>query len=162
MSQSIVPQKVSQADIDLAIELLNKGEAAETVHGKLVERGMPQEVATGLLNDLFEQAVYNDAVILLNQGHSPDQVKRQLIEKGLGQSVAASVVDDILARNQAPQSEGTVTQMLLQVLGAVVFVVGIGLVIGNQTGMFPTFPFAGFIAMVIGGAIFGVAERASR
>jgi hypothetical protein len=34
---------------------------------------------------------------------------------------------------------------------------GVGLLIGNVTGVFPTFPFAGFIVMTIGGVIAGAA-----
>ncbi len=41
----------------------------------------------------------------------------------------------------------------LHVLGALIFVVGIGLFIGNKTGALPTFPLAGFIVMEIDGAI---------
>ena len=41
----------------------------------------------------------------------------------------------------------------LQLLGAVIFVIGIGLFIGNKTGVFPTLPFAGLIVMTIGTAI---------
>lgn len=42
-----------------------------------------------------------------------------------------------------------------QLLGLVVVLVGVGLLIGNVTGLAATFPFAGFIVMTIGGAIMG-------
>jgi len=41
----------------------------------------------------------------------------------------------------------------MHALGAVIFGVGICLIIGNVTGKFRTFPFAGYITTVIGGAI---------
>jgi hypothetical protein len=37
--------------------------------------------------------------------------------------------------------------------------VGIILLIGNRTGVLPTFPFAGFLTMTVGGMIFGIGWR---
>jgi hypothetical protein len=48
----------------------------------------------------------------------------------------------------------------MQALGSVLLIVGIGLLIGNVTGLFPTFPFTGFIVMTIGGALFAMGARA--
>jgi membrane-bound ClpP family serine protease len=48
---------------------------------------------------------------------------------------------------------------VLTVLGSVVFVLGVGLLIGNVTGIFPTLPFAGFVVMTIGGAMVGAGSR---
>ncbi|MBS2015968.1 MAG: hypothetical protein JST00_23975 [Deltaproteobacteria bacterium] len=38
-------------------------------------------------------------------------------------------------------------------VGGLIFVAGAGLFIGNVTGMFISFPYAGYITMAIGGAI---------
>ncbi len=38
-------------------------------------------------------------------------------------------------------------------IGGVIFAVGLGLLVGNLTGLFKTFPFAGGITMLIGGAM---------
>jgi uncharacterized membrane protein YkgB len=40
-----------------------------------------------------------------------------------------------------------------EVIGILVILVGIVLLIGNLTGLFPTFPYAGFIVMFVGGLI---------
>ena len=37
--------------------------------------------------------------------------------------------------------------------GLVIFVIGIGLFIGNVSRLFPTFPLAGWATMAVGGAI---------
>lgn len=47
------------------------------------------------------------------------------------------------------------------VLGSLVFVLGVGRLIGNVTGMFPTIPFAGYVVMAAGGAMVGAGNRAS-
>jgi len=47
--------------------------------------------------------------------------------------------------------------MMLQAGGALVFVGGILLKIGNITGMFPTFPFAGYLTMLAGAAMWKAA-----
>jgi hypothetical protein len=44
-------------------------------------------------------------------------------------------------------------------VGGIVFVIGVGLFGGNVSGMFVTFPFAGYIGMLVGGGIFGVGQR---
>lgn len=158
MNQPTETRQSSQENIDFAVDLLNRAESVESVHGKLVERRLSEEVAASLLNELFLQAVYNDAVGLLNQGHSPDGVKKILTEKGLKESVAVFVVDDILARHRSAQKKGEAARFLRSFFGAVVFGVGMLLFLGNITGAFPSFPFAGFIVMSIGGAIWGAAE----
>jgi hypothetical protein len=42
----------------------------------------------------------------------------------------------------------------VKVIGAIVTIIGILLILGNVTRLFPTFPFAGFIFTLIGGAIY--------
>jgi hypothetical protein len=42
--------------------------------------------------------------------------------------------------------------------GTLILLLGVGLLIGNITGLFPTFPFAGFIVMTVGGVIAGAAR----
>ncbi|MFT3880028.1 MAG: hypothetical protein QM703_10265 [Gemmatales bacterium] len=44
-------------------------------------------------------------------------------------------------------------QMAAVVLGTLIVVVGIGLLIGNISGLFPTFPFAGYLTIGLGGLI---------
>lgn len=143
----------TQADLEFAANLFNQGETAETVQAKLVERGMPPEAANALLYKLLMQTVYTDAINLLNAGHGPQQVKQKLVEKGVREQTACAVVDDIVAQNRTATSQAGGGKPLLQFLGTIVFVIGIGLLIGNITRIFPTFPFAGFIVMFIGGAI---------
>jgi len=41
----------------------------------------------------------------------------------------------------------------LSIVGAVVFVAGAGLWVGNVSTLFPTFPLAGYLTMLVGGAI---------
>lgn len=57
-------------------------------------------------------------------------------------------------RSDRPPSAGAV---LLAGVGTLIILLGVGLLIGNVTGVFPTFPFAGFIVMTIGGVIAGAA-----
>jgi hypothetical protein len=158
-------QRFAQVDIDFAVDLLNRGESPKAVHGQLVERGLAPEDAAELLHELYIQAIYAGAVALLNQGHSADLVKQKLVERGLEQATAASVVNEILVQHCAAQFKGVLRRqeemagrVMLRILGGLVFVIGIGLYIGNRTGIFPTFPYAGFIAMGIGGLIWGAAE----
>lgn len=53
----------------------------------------------------------------------------------------------------AVESGGLSTGFYVQIVGAIVTVAGAFLWIGNVAGFFPTFPGAGYIGLVIGGAI---------
>jgi len=44
-------------------------------------------------------------------------------------------------------------------IGVIIFVVGVILFIGNVSGWWPTFPYAGFITMAIGGFIARVSNE---
>src|SRR5262249_12420701 len=109
---------------------------------------------------LLMQSVYTEAVDLLNKGLSAEKVKQQLVAKGLQQQTASGVVEDILEQNRhpPPEAQESVKGMLLKLVGGVVFVVGIGLFFGHVSGAFPTFPYAGFVVMGIGGALWGAAD----
>lgn len=48
---------------------------------------------------------------------------------------------------------------LLVGVGGLVCLLGLGLLIGNITGLFPTFPFAGAIVLTIGSVIAGIGSR---
>jgi hypothetical protein len=152
--------QVAQADVDCAVNLLNHSASPEEVQGKLVERGLDQATASAIVRDLLIQAIYADAAAMLNSGVSPKQAEQQLVDKGVEPQVAKAVIDDLLAHAQLQAQQAGGGGLALQLLGGLIFVVGIGLFIGNVTGVFPTFPFAGFIVMGIGGAIVGAGQRA--
>lgn len=48
---------------------------------------------------------------------------------------------------------------VIMILGTLLFLAGIGLVVGNRTGLFPTIPFAGCILTVIGGLVSAAGKR---
>jgi hypothetical protein len=56
--------------------------------------------------------------------------------------------------------KGLLSGALLGVCGALMVLLGAGLFLGNVTGLFPTFPFAGFLVMTAGGLLFGVGKSA--
>jgi hypothetical protein len=58
----------------------------------------------------------------------------------------------------APQD--SVSGAIPAVLGLVLLIGGVALFIGNLSGIFPTFPYAGFITSTIGLAMMGAAMRA--
>jgi hypothetical protein len=59
MSQPIKGvRKATQEDFDFAVGLFNQGEQAESVRGKLVERGLTQAAADGVIGRIFLQSVY--------------------------------------------------------------------------------------------------------
>lgn len=49
--------------------------------------------------------------------------------------------------------------MALMGVGGLIVVVGGLLWMGNMTGKFPTFPYAGYITIAIGAALFGLGKK---
>ena len=98
--------------------------------------------------------------MMLKNGVSPREAEQRLVGRGIEPQVAKAVIDTLLsnAQVQAPRAGGG--GVVLQFLGGLIFVVGMGLLIGNVTRLFPTFPYAGTIVMIIGGAIIGAGKRA--
>jgi hypothetical protein len=56
-------------------------------------------------------------------------------------------------------SQDSVSGAILAVLGLVLLIGGVVLFIGNLSGIFPTFPYAGFIISSIGLALIGAAMK---
>lgn len=52
--------------------------------------------------------------------------------------------------------------MILKIVGGIVFAAGVVLWCGNVFGFLPTFPLAGYITILIGGAIFRAGVSASK
>lgn len=50
-------------------------------------------------------------------------------------------------------SRGVQAMSALSIVGAIVLLLGLFLFIGNVTSIFPTFPLAGYLTVVIGGAM---------
>jgi hypothetical protein len=155
MSQPIKGvRKATPEDFEFAAGLLNQGEPLDGVRDKLLGRGLTQTAADGVIGQIVLQSVYGEAAELLNAGNTPDDVVRKLTERGLPPETARGVVNDLLSRGQSGGG-GKVRMMV----GGGVFVLGILLLLGNMTGAFVTFPFAGTITMVIGGIIMGSGGR---
>jgi DNA-directed RNA polymerase subunit RPC12/RpoP len=57
---------------------------------------------------------------------------------------------------QSTQQTGQALKLLSKIGGFILFIIGVVLLVGNTTGLFVTFPFAGFVTMTIGGALFGI------
>ena len=51
--------------------------------------------------------------------------------------------------------------MALMGVGGLIVAIGAGLWCGNVFGFFPTFPYAGYITIAIGGAIFAFGKKQS-
>jgi hypothetical protein len=61
----------------------------------------------------------------------------------------------------AAETARTVVRGLLFAVGGLVFLVGVGLFLGNITGLLRTMPFAGYFTMTVGLATLGAAARAT-
>jgi hypothetical protein len=151
-------RKITQEDIEFAAGLLGQGESVDSVRAKLIDRNLTPANAEAVIAEVHVQAVYADAAGMLNAGQPPDQVKQALVaNRGLTPQDASTVVDNLLG--QAQGGGGSDGSSARAVIGGIIIVIGIGLWIGNMTGVFPTFPFAGIITIVIGSAIAGSGQR---
>jgi hypothetical protein len=147
------------ADTDFAAGLLNQGAPAEEIRDELRKRGVDPTTAATIIRAVFAQGYRRYAAAVLNRGVHPKQVGQQLADNGIEPQVATAVINDILAREKAQARRERRVGCVLQYLGCLIFFVGLGLWLGNRTGLFPTFPYAGSIVMVIGLAVAGAEMR---
>jgi hypothetical protein len=62
--------------------------------------------------------------------------------------------------SQGPPTRQPAGKAFLAGFGGLVFLLGVGLFLGNTTGLFPTLPFEGFIVMTVGGLLMGAGATA--
>lgn len=97
------------------------------------------------------QALATRVTERLQHGESPETIRAELISQGLTPGVADLFLADWMAKWGHLKPGG-----LLHILGVVVVLSGVVLALGNRTGAFPTFPFAGALVMLLGVGIMGI------
>jgi hypothetical protein len=143
---------VSPEDVGFASELLKAGLAPEAVQQKLIERGLSTDLAAKALEAVAEQDLLAESFSRLMEGQRPEAVKEFLVGRGMSPFVADEVLQEQVAQIQSMRpGPGPIRK----VIGGLVVGLGVLLWLGNMTGVFPTFPFAGIIVIIIGFAIMG-------
>ncbi|HEX3150550.1 MAG TPA: hypothetical protein VHR66_20905 [Gemmataceae bacterium] len=160
MSDSSQP---TQADYDFAVRKFGDGLTAEAVEVQLVDRGLTADAAKEVVVDLMAQMIRQEASQMLQDGLLPMQVEKHLRERGFSAEAAQTIVANAQAHPMHANYSETVPagggNVIVMGLGAIIFVIGVFLFIGNVTGMFPTVPCAGWLGMVIGGGIWGAGKK---
>jgi len=157
---SSASKPVSGLDVyTLTNALINEGVALCDLQARLLARGVSSDEASRVVNRVVATELKkktNDRIaFLLARGETPEAIRARLFEEGFDPAVTADRVSEAVARHrddkESRQSSG------LGILGATVFVVGMLLYLGNKTGILPTFPLAGAIAMGLGGFLVSMA-----
>jgi hypothetical protein len=152
-------QPASQEDIDFADGLLKRGKPPEDVRDELVSRGLTEDNA-GIVVYNRIQGMRALVAGMLREGLPMAAVLRGLKDQGFTEAAAVALVQGVTkAPVHGGQRAGGSAGLLAMGLGGVVFVLGVGLFIGNVTGLFRTIPMAGWLTMLIGGAIYGWGSR---
>ncbi len=148
-----------RADAEFVGRRLGEGAAPADVRDELVARGIDPSTAAAVVREQYLLAVYGIGAAMLDGGETPVRTEQRLLEMGLEPHAARLVVRDLLARarmrTRPPASRG----LALLLLGFLVMTIGAGLWAGNVSGLFPTFPFAGYLVMGAGAAMLRVAFR---
>ena len=107
-----------------------------------------QSSGSGLGNEHVDYALRR-----LLEGVSPQFIKAELLSRGLSEGEVRAVM--IQARrvfdDGSDRGSGRLSRMSWLIAGYGCMVIGIGLLIGNRTGFFRTFPFAGTVVFLFGG-----------
>ena len=86
---------------------------------------------------------------MIAKGENPDEVKKQLVNWGLTEESAKTFVEAISKEEKGSKKDARAELVGLYVAAPIMFI-GVLLIIGNRTGIFPTFPFAGFLVIILG------------
>lgn len=92
---------------------------------------------------------------MLKKGENPEEVKKQLVNWGLTEESAKHFVEEITKEEKESKKDARAELVGLYIAAPIIFI-GILLVIGNRTGIFPTFPFAGFLVIILGLVVGGI------
>jgi hypothetical protein len=138
--------------------LAESGATPDEIRQNLIEKGVDEREASRLADRIAaseaKKKIRARAISLLDQGVTPDQIQPQLGQEGFAQALVAEEVNSLLttrAREEAERREDP--RRLWRMLGAALVVAGVALYIGNRTGAFPTFPYAGGILMGFGSLV---------
>jgi hypothetical protein len=152
------PSPIARGDYEEAVRLMNQGRPSVTVRDHLIGKGLDMRSATAVVKELMLKAVCDEAAMMRYGRPSPKEARGKSVERKVSERVAPEVPADVPTYGQSGRDPG-VGDALRLLLGVLIFMLGIGLWIGNLSGRFPTFPFAGFVIMTAGGAIIGEACR---
>ena len=146
-----------RTNLELASDLFDHGASIQEVEAQLVERGVPRSDLEDLINKSLEKWFVR-AIVLLHQGESRDSISWTLAREGLHPDLASLLAVRVGAEDEAGTDMDLGTRILIRAVGFLFFVAGLGLVIGNRTGAFVTFPFAGFLVILFGAMISSTAK----
>jgi hypothetical protein len=128
----------------LVLNYLNKGATLDYIKEKLIENGMTNNYTDEFINHILLLEVCNDTVVLLNLGMETEKINEFMFQLGLDNSVFEYVLKLVYNINKVKSVTKT------QLLGGFFGLIGVVLYLGNITGSFTTFPFAGFLITGIG------------
>ena len=140
-------------DYQLAATLLAEGRTTDEVRQTLVEQQhLTGEEAATVTHEILLHLISEQARNRLANGEPAGDVEQSLRERGFDAEAATAIVAHA-QQHLTTNSEASSRSNGAALLGGVVTVAGALLLIGNISGFFPTFPYAGFLTMLAGGAI---------
>jgi hypothetical protein len=144
--------------------LLAAGVPYEALAAALVREGVAPDTAERLATraaarEAVERA-RGRAATLLGQGLEPAEAERRLVSEGYQPDAAAEAVLAERSAGARAREAGSEEDWRWGLwTGIVVFALGVVLAIGNNTGIFASFPYAGRIFMGVGTLVIVVARR---
>jgi hypothetical protein len=158
-------------------ELLRSGLRPEDVQDRLVAEGIEPLTASEVVRQMVPPYLRGEVRRLLGEGHATIRIQDALIERGFDKAEVFTVVDEVLA-GPPPQRPGVVIggsgppsgpgqphqgdgSEVMQVVGGLVMLVGVGFFLGNITGVFPTVPGLGWGTIIVGSLIYGAGQKKS-
>ena len=144
--------------------LKDQGASPESIQAELVKKGVAPEEAAALIRRILERdkklQIRHLAEPLVKEGVQAEEIGHMLTAKGFDSLSVASVVKDLVEeRNRTRQEERGDPRPFYRILGIVLIVVGFALMLGNLSGLFPTFSYAGTFTLGLGAAIYVVGSR---
>lgn len=114
----------------------------------------PAVESAGLITEQVDPSLLSYAGMLTEMGEPSWVIVDKLIKRGITRELATAIARDLAplrAAGAEKRNRDAKRGLVLISFGIVVTLVGIAVLVGNVTGLFPSVPYAGFIMMTAGG-----------
>lgn len=138
------------------LELFSKGSASNDIERQLVAEGCDPQMAATVVRHVSKRIMLAHPLTMLDAGYSQEDILKDLVGRGIDATHAERLIGEAALLHWGRRWRFLLVPagLIICVLGAGVFLLGLVLREGNRSGKWVTFPFAGALTILTGTGVF--------